>query len=83
MTANATHAGHASQSALAILERTSPNMTTPTMNASIACRLGIAAYGFAPHAMTPLSWLTDEYCARVSTKPHSGNIRGGAVGTKM
>ncbi len=58
-------------------------MTTPTMKASIACRLGIAAYGFDASAMKPLSWLTDEYCASVSTKPHSGNIRGGAVGMTM
>ena len=30
--------------------------------------------------MRPLSWLIDENWASVSTKPHSGNIRGGAVG---
>jgi len=33
--------------------------------------------------MSPESWFTDEYCASVSTKPHSGNIRGGAVGTRI
>jgi hypothetical protein len=58
-------------------------MTRPTMSASIACRLGIAAYGLDAAAMSPLSWLIDEYWARVSTKPHSGNMRGGAVGTRM
>ena len=55
-------------------------MTIPTMSASIAWRLGIAAYGFAANAIRPLSWLIDEYWQSVSTKPHSGNIRGGAVG---
>src|SRR4026209_575549 len=74
--------GQASHTAFAMRERTRPNMTTPTMSASIACRLGIAAYGFAAKAMRPLEWFTDEYCPSVSTKPHSGNIRGGAVGMK-
>ena len=50
-------------------------MTMPTISASIACRLGIAAYGFEAEAMRPLSWLIDEYCASVSTKPLPGNIR--------
>ena len=58
-------------------------MTMPTMSASIECRLGIAAYGFEAKEMRPLSWLMDEYWPSVSTKPHSGNIRGGAVGTRM
>ena len=83
MTANPTQTGHASHSAFARRERTTPNMTMPTMSASIACRLGIAAYGFEANAIRPLSWLIDEYWASVSTKPHSGNIRGGAVGTRM
>ena len=57
-------------------------MTMPTMNASIECRDGIAAYGFAVCAISPLAWLTPEYWASVSTKPQAGNIRGGAVGTR-
>ena len=48
----------------------------------MAWRLGIAAYGFEANAMRPLSWFTDENWPSVSTKPHSGNIRGGAVGTR-
>ena len=68
---------HADQSV-----RQTPNMTMPTMNASIECRDGIAAYGLAVCAISPLAWLTPEYCARVSTKPQAGNIRGGAVGTR-
>ena len=69
-----------SHKAFASRERTRPNMTIPTISASMEWRLGIAAYGFAAKAISPLSWLSDEYCPRVSTKPHSGNIRGGAVG---
>src|ERR1700675_2497450 len=80
MTENATHTGQAAQSALAIRERTSPNITIPTIRASIECRLGIAAYGFDANEMRPLLWLIDENWPSVSTKPHSGNIRGGAVG---
>ena len=40
-------------------ERQTEAMTTPTISASIACRLGIAAYGFAAKAISPLSWFTD------------------------
>ena len=47
--------------------------------ASIAWRLGIAAYGLDANAISPLSWFTAANSARVSAKPHSGNIRGGAV----
>src|SRR5437879_2100555 len=83
MTTNATHAGHRNQSAFATFERQTLAITTLTMNASIACTLGMAAYGFAAQATRPLSWFNEEYCASVSMKPHSGNIRGGAVGTTM
>ena len=83
MTAKPTQSGQASHSAFASFERTTPNMTIPTMSASIEWRLGIAAYGFEAKAMSPLSWLIDEYWLSVSTNPHSGNIRGGAVGTRM
>ena len=83
MTENQTQAGQSEPEHLATQRaRQTPNMTMPTMNASIACRLGIAAYGFAASAIRPLSWLTPEYCASVSTKPQLGNIRGGAVGTR-
>ena len=82
MTANPTQMGHTSQRAFASFERTTPNITIPTISASIECRLGIAAYGLAANAIRPLSWLIDENWPSVSTKPHSGNIRGGAVGTR-
>ena len=39
-----------------------------------------AAYGVAAKEISPLSWLTDACSASVSVKPHSGYIRGGAVG---
>ena len=40
-------------------ERQTEAITMPTMSASIAWRLGIAAYGFAAKAISPLSWFTD------------------------
>ena len=46
MTENETQAGHASQNALTNLLLAISAMLTPTMNASAAWRLGIAAYGF-------------------------------------
>ena len=80
MTENQTQAGHSSQIARAQRLRQTPNMTTPTMNASIEWSDGIAAYGLDVSAITVLPWLTPEYSASVSTKPQAGNIRGGAVG---
>ena len=82
MTENQTQAGHRSQIVRAQRLRQTPNMTTPTMNASIEWRDGIAAYGLAVSATRGLAWLTPEYSASVSTKPQAGNIRGGAVGTR-
>ena len=40
----------------------------------------MAAKAFEASWIAPLSWLTDEKTLSVSTKPSSGNIRGGAVG---
>ena len=66
--------------ARATRERQTDAITIPTIRASMAWRLGIAAYGFAANAIRPLSWFSDAYSASVSEKPHSGNILGGAVG---
>ena len=60
--------------------RTTVAITTLTISASSACRLGIAAYGFDEKATNVDEWLTVECAASVSVKPASGNIRGGAVG---
>ena len=57
-------------------------MAKPMMSASAECTLGIAAYGFEASSMSPLPWFTADECASVSTKPCSGNIRGGAVGMR-
>ena len=81
ITANHTHGAHASQRAFAHQRRTTVPMTTLTISASSACRLGIAAYGFEAKATKVEEWLTVECAASVSTNPASGNIRGGAVGT--
>ena len=56
-------------------------MTTLTIVASSACRLGIAAYGFEAKATKVDEWLTVECAASVSVKPAPGNMRGGAVGS--
>ena len=80
ITEKQTQAGQSSQSARATRDRQTEAITIPTISASIAWRLGIAAYGLAAKAIRPLSWLTDAYSASVSVNPHSGNIRGGAVG---
>ena len=55
----------------------------PTINASAAWRLGIAAYGFAASWISPLPWFRPPNWASVSPKPKLGNIRGGAVGSAM
>src|SRR5262245_1590378 len=82
ITANETQAGQISHRALATRERQTEAITRPTISASIAWRLGIAAYGFAAKETTSLCWLIEPRSDRVSEKPHSGNIRGGAVGIR-
>ena len=81
ITANQTHGAQASHSTFAQRRRTSVAMTTLTISASSACRLGIAAYGFDENATKVEEWLTVECAASVSVKPASANIRGGAVGS--
>src|SRR5919201_566529 len=80
ITENQTHAGQRAQNAFAIQLRQTTKRTTPTINASAACRLGIAAYGLATKLISPLPWLRLANCESVSSKPRSGNILGGAVG---
>ena len=83
ITVNQTHAGQTIQTALRIRLRHSPASVIPTMSASAACRLGIAAYGLAASCTSPLPWLRPPSCESESAKPASGNIRGGAVGMRM
>ena len=81
ITLNQTQAGQSSQSTFATLLRQTEASTIPTISASAACRLGIAAYGFAANSTRPLPWLSSPKLESVSSKPKSGNIRGGAVGS--
>ena len=81
ITLNQTQAGQSSQSTLATLLRQTEESTSPTISASAACRLGIAAYGLAANSTSPLPWLSWPKFESVSLKPKSGNIRGGAVGS--
>ena len=74
ITQNQTQAGQAAQKAFAQGLRQTEKRTTPTISASAACRLGIAAYGLAARLTRP------SRCS--STKP-SPSSRGGAVGMKM
>src|SRR5919204_2460610 len=80
MTANQTQDGHSAQIAFANQFRQTAKSTTPTISASAACRLGIAAYGLATKLIRPLPWFRLANCESVSSNPKSGNIRGGAVG---
>ena len=54
MTENHTHTGQSSQAIRAQRLRQTLNMTMPTMKASIEWSEGIAAYGFAVCAISPL-----------------------------
>src|SRR5882724_7542203 len=54
ITANQTHAGHSNQTAFQTGRLTTDARITPTINASAACRLGIAAYGFDASSTRPL-----------------------------
>src|SRR3954464_230006 len=77
MTQNQTQTGQSAQSALAQIVREVETRNQPTISASAACRLGIAAYEFPSVCSSALEWLTP------STKPSAGNIHGGAVGTSQ
>src|SRR3954463_2399969 len=66
-TQNQTQAGQSAQSAFDHHRRLAAKRQTPTTSASAACRLGIAAYGFAIAPSRPWEWLTP------STKPKLGN----------
>ena len=80
MTLNQTQARPGSQSTFAQRRRTTIAIKTPTISASAACRLGIAAYGFAANCDDARVVVHGRVPASVSVKPASGNIRGGAVG---
>src|SRR5437016_708532 len=51
-------------------------MMKPTMRASAAWMLGIAANWLDASSMMPLPWWSEADAASVSVKPNSGNIRG-------
>src|SRR5919198_2671599 len=82
MTANQTQEGHNAQTALANQLRQTAKRTTPTISASAACRLGMAAYGLATKLIRPLPWFRLANWDSVSSKPRAGDIRGGAVGSR-
>src|SRR3954452_19126038 len=74
MTQNQTQTGHKAQSAFAQIVRDVVTRNQPTISASAAWRLGIAAYEFPRVCRSALEWFTP------STNPLPGNIHGGAVG---
>src|SRR2546421_1668368 len=74
MTQNQTQTGQKAQSAFAQIVRDVVTRNQPTISASAAWRLGIAAYEFPNVCRSALEWLTP------ATNPLSGNIHGGAVG---
>src|SRR5215470_14350499 len=81
MTENQTQAGHRSQTTFHGQRRTTEARTTPTISASAACKLGIAAYGFAASWTRPLPWLRPPIWPSVFVKPIDVKNRGGAVGS--
>src|SRR5215467_13285375 len=74
MTQNQTQSGQSAQSVFAQIVREVETMKKPTISASAAWRLGIAAYELPKVCSSALEWLTP------ATNPMSGNIQGGAVG---
>ena len=68
ITANQTHAGQSSQRVFDHHRRHTRNMLRPTISASAACRLGIAAYGFAanPYAAMPSLHAADALIVGIS-----------------
>ena len=80
MTLNQTQAGQIAHAIFANLLRQTTASVMPTISASAACRLGIAAYGFDASSMSPLPWFSPPMSPSVSAKPKVGNMRGGAVG---
>jgi hypothetical protein len=82
MTENQTHGAQRTHNTFAHRRFTSSAIVIPTISASAEWRLGIAAYGFEASCTRPLPWLRLANRASVSTKPKSGNIRGGAVGRR-
>src|SRR2546423_10462559 len=81
MTENQTQAGQSAQTILANQFLHTAARTTPTIRASAACRLGIAAYGFATKLTRPLPWLRLPHRQSVLPKPRPGDNRGGADST--
>src|SRR5437016_7902354 len=79
MTENQTQSGQSAQTAFANQLRQTAKRTTPTISASAAWRLGIAAYGLAKKLTKPLPWVRLANCESVAAKPTTGNSRGGAV----
>src|SRR3954453_8603656 len=81
ITANQTQTGQSSQRTFNNRRCVTDARTTPTMSASAAWRLGIAAYGFDASSTRPLPWLRPPSCPSVSVKPMDVKKRGGAVGS--
>ena len=81
ITANQTQTGHSRNRIFKAQWRVTEASTTPTISASAACRLGMAAYGFDASSTSPLPWLRPPSCPSVSVKPTDVKNRGGAVGS--
>jgi hypothetical protein len=80
ITLNHTHAGQSAQATFATGLRQTKASETPTIRASAACRLGIAAYGFDASSIRPLPWLSPPIEPRVSAKPKPGTCAAAPSG---
>ena len=58
-------------------------IVTPSISEKATCIDGIAANGLNSTPVEPVSWSTPVNACTESVKPHSGSIRGGAVGSAM
>src|SRR5256885_11667885 len=81
MTENQTQSGQSAQTAFANQLRQTAKRTTPTISASAAWRLGIAAYGLAKKLTKPLPWLRLAEREEVAAQPQSRDIRRGGRGS--
>src|SRR2546430_16534184 len=82
MTENQTQSGQSAQTAFANQLRQTAKRTTPTISASAAWRLGIAAYGLAKKLTKPLPWLRLAHSESGSAEAEAGDKRGGGGGSR-
>src|SRR4029453_476581 len=82
MTENQTQKGQSAQTASANRWGQTANSTPPTISASAAWRLGIAAYGLAKKLTKPLPWLRLPHRQGEAAGAEAGARQGGGEGER-